>query len=88
MFLDRSCQKLPHEFSNAQISQRRNKRKLADSTRRQWEISSYLFASIAHCHRNLRRTRSADYLLRDLVLSRVSDTNRSLARNSLPVEIA
>ena len=77
-----------HEFSNAQISQRCNKRKLADSTRRQWKISSYLFASIAHCHRNLRRTRSADYLLRDLLFSRVSDTDRSLARNSLPVEIA
>ena len=46
IFLDRCGQSLPHEFSDAQISQHCNKRKLADSTRRQWEISRYLFASL------------------------------------------
>ena len=79
IFLDRSRQSLPHEFSDAQISQRCNKRKLADIARRERDISRYLFASPPHHYRNLHRTRGADYLLRDflgLLLSRVSNTDR------------
>ena len=79
IFLDRSRQSLPHEFSDAQISQRCNKRKLADIARRERDISRYLFASPPHHYRNLHRIREADYLLRDflgLLLSRVSNTDR------------
>ena len=57
IFLYRSPQSLPHEFSDAQISQHCDKRKLAESMRPEWEIRSYLFASILRYYRNLRRTR-------------------------------
>ena len=70
IFLDRSPQNLPHEFRDAQISQHCDKRKLAESMRPEWEISSYLFASILHYYRNLRRTRGKDFL--GLLLSLVS----------------
>jgi hypothetical protein len=46
VFLDRSRQNLPHELSDAQMSQRCNERKLADSARREWEITRYLLASM------------------------------------------
>ena len=84
IFLDRSPQSLPHEFSDAQISQHCDKRKLAESMRPEWEISSYLFASILRYYRNLRRTRGKDFL--GLLLSLVSD--RSLKRNNRPGGIA
>ena len=44
-------QNLPHEFSDAQISQHCNKRKLADIARRERDISRYLFASAPHHYR-------------------------------------
>jgi len=90
VFLDRSRQNLPHEFSHAQMSQRCNERKVADSARREWEITRYLLASIPHCYRDLRRSRTVcDYLLRDFLgLPRVSNTDRPLRRNSPPVGIA
>ena len=63
-FLIAPAQSLSHEFSDAQISQHCNKRKLADIARRERDISRYLFASAPHHYRNLHRTRGADYLLR------------------------
>src|SRR4029077_12119153 len=61
IFIDRSRQNLPHEFRNAQISQHCDKRKLAESMRREREISRHLFASIPHYYGNLRRTRGKDF---------------------------
>ena len=87
IFLDRSRQSLPHEFSDAQISQRCNKRKLADIARRERDISRYLFASPPHDYPNLRRSPGADNLLRGflrLLPSRVSNTDRPLKRNPSP----
>jgi hypothetical protein len=84
IFLDRCGQSLPQKFSDAQVSQHCNKRKLADSAQRERDIIRYLFASVPQQYRKLGQRRGVRCRHRDfvgLLLSHARDADRARSGN-------